>query len=55
MVPISVFDTHCDTISRCWREDEGLDRNSGAISLEISGGTANFLPCGLRMAIPDTR
>ncbi len=34
MVPISVFDTHCDTISRCWREYEGLDRNSGAISLE---------------------
>lgn len=34
MKPISVFDAHCDTISRCWRECEGLDHNSGAISLE---------------------
>lgn len=34
MEPISVFDAHCDTISRCWREYEGLDRNSGMISLE---------------------
>ena len=34
MDPISVFDAHCDTISRCWREYEGLDHNSGMISLE---------------------
>ena len=34
MRPIPVFDAHCDTISRCWREYEGLDHNSGAVSLE---------------------
>ena len=34
MNPISVFDAHCDTISRCWREYEGLDHNSGSLSLE---------------------
>lgn len=34
MKPISVFDAHCDTISRCWREYEGLCHNSGALSLE---------------------
>ena len=34
MKPISVFDAHCDTISRCWREYEDIDRNSGAVSLE---------------------
>lgn len=34
MKPISVFDAHCDTISRCWREYEDIDRNSGMISLE---------------------
>ena len=39
MGPISVFDAHCDTISRCWREYEGLDSNSGAVSLER---TASF-------------
>lgn len=31
---ICVFDAHCDTISRCWREYEGLAHNSGMISLE---------------------
>ena len=31
---LSVFDAHCDTISRCWREYEGLAHNSGMISLE---------------------
>lgn len=31
---ISVFDAHCDTISRCWREYEGLASNSGMVSLE---------------------
>lgn len=39
MKPICVFDAHCDTISRCWREYEGLDRNTGMISLER---TASF-------------
>lgn len=39
MGPVSVFDAHCDTISRCWREYEGLDSNSGAVSLER---TASF-------------
>lgn len=34
MEGISVFDAHCDTISRCWREYEGLDRNTGMLSLE---------------------
>ena len=34
MEPISVFDAHCDTISRCWREYEDIDRNGGAVSLD---------------------
>ena len=34
MKPIAVFDAHCDTISRCWREYEDIDRNSGAVSLD---------------------
>ena len=34
MKPISVFDAHCDTISRCWREYEDIDCNGGAVSLE---------------------
>ena len=29
-----VFDAHCDTISRCWREYEDLERNTGAVDLE---------------------
>ena len=37
---LCVFDAHCDTISRCWREYEGLAHNSGMISLErVSGFT----------------
>ncbi|MDE6922258.1 MAG: membrane dipeptidase [Oscillospiraceae bacterium] len=39
---ISVFDAHCDTISRCWREYEGLDRNSGMISLERTAGFERY-------------
>ena len=31
---LCVFDAHCDTISRCWREYEDLAHNSGMISLE---------------------
>lgn len=42
MEPISVFDAHCDTISRCWREYEGLDSNSGMISLERTAGFARY-------------
>ena len=42
MEPISVFDAHCDTISRCWREYEGLDCNTGAISLEQTAGFAQY-------------
>ena len=34
MKPISVFDAHCDTISRCWREYEDIGSNSGAVSLD---------------------
>ena len=34
MKPISVFDAHCDTISRCWREYENIDCNSGTVSLD---------------------
>ena len=42
MEPISVFDAHCDTISRCWREYEGLDRNFGMISLERTACFARY-------------
>lgn len=42
MKPISVFDAHCDTISRCWREYEGLERNSGMLSLERAAGFARY-------------
>ena len=34
MEPICVFDAHCDTISRCWREYEDIDSNSGTVSLD---------------------
>ena len=42
MNPIPVFDAHCDTISRCWREYEGLDRNTGMISLEKTAGFGRY-------------
>lgn len=42
MERISVFDAHCDTISRCWREYEGLDCNSGMISLERTAGFGRY-------------
>ncbi len=42
MKPICVFDAHCDTISRCWREYEGLDRNFGMISLERTAGFERY-------------
>ncbi len=42
MDPISVFDAHCDTISRCWREYEGLERNTGSLSLERTAGFARY-------------
>lgn len=42
MEPICVFDAHCDTISRCWREYEGLDRNTGMISLERTAWFARY-------------
>lgn len=42
MKQISVFDAHCDTISRCWREYEGLYANSGMISLERTAGFAQY-------------
>lgn len=42
MKKISVFDAHCDTISRCWREYEGLDSNTGAISLERTAGFERY-------------
>ena len=29
-----VFDAHCDTIYRCWRDGEGLEKNTGAVDLE---------------------
>lgn len=34
MKPISVFDAHCDTISRCYYLHEGLRCNTGDLSLE---------------------
>ena len=42
MGPICVFDAHADTISRCWREYEGLNRNTGMISLERTAGFARY-------------
>lgn len=42
MDQICVFDAHCDTISRCWREYEGLDRNTGMVSLERTAGFARY-------------
>lgn len=39
---LCVFDAHCDTISRCWREYEGLAHNSGMISLERVSGFARY-------------
>lgn len=42
MKRICVFDAHCDTISRCWRESEGLDRNTGMISLERTAGFGRY-------------
>jgi len=42
MKPICVFDAHCDTISRCWREYEELAYNSGAISLEKTACFARY-------------
>ena len=42
MKPICVFDAHCDTISRCWREYEGIARNSGAVSLERVAGFGHY-------------
>lgn len=42
MKPICVFDAHCDTISRCWREYEGLDRNAGMVSLERTAGFERY-------------
>ena len=41
-MPVSVFDAHCDTISRCWREYEGLEHNSGMISLERTAGFGRY-------------
>ncbi len=42
MVPISVFDAHCDTISRCWALEEGLADNTGEVSLERTAGFARY-------------
>lgn len=42
MEPVSVFDAHCDTVSRCWREYEGLDSNSGMISLDRTVGFGRY-------------
>lgn len=39
---LCVFDAHCDTISRCWREYEGLDHNTGMISLERTAGFKRY-------------
>lgn len=39
---IPVFDAHCDTISRCWREYEGLERNAGMVSLERTAGFERY-------------
>ena len=42
MVPISVFDAHCDTISRCYYLNEGLEQNTGNLSLERTAGFARY-------------
>jgi len=39
---LNVFDAHCDTISRCWREYEGLEHNAGALSLERTAGFGRY-------------
>lgn len=38
MSGLSVFDAHCDTVSRCLMTGERLDRNAGMISLEKTEG-----------------
>jgi len=42
VVPICVFDAHCDTISRCWALEEGLADNTGEVSLERTAGFARY-------------
>ena len=42
MRPISVFDAHCDTISRCWHLHEGLRSNTGHLSLEKTSGFSRY-------------
>lgn len=42
MKPISVFDAHCDTISRCCHLHEGLRSNSGQLSLERTSGFIRY-------------
>lgn len=42
MEKISVFDAHCDTVSRCWHMGEGLSRNSGAVDLERGGAYRRY-------------
>ena len=42
MKPISVFDAHCDTISRCYYLHEGLRCNTGDLSLEKTERFARY-------------
>ena len=42
MKPISVFDAHCDTISRCYYLHEGLRCNTGDLSLEKTERSARY-------------
>ena len=42
MKPISVFDAHCDTISRIYRRHEGLRSNTGHLSLEKTSGFVRY-------------
>lgn len=42
MEPISVFDAHCDTISRCYYLHEELCRNTGDLSLERTAGFVRY-------------
>lgn len=45
---MKVFDGHADTISRCWKTDEGLFRNTGHLDLERMapiGCWAQFFAC----------
>ena len=42
MLPFSLFDAHCDTLSRCARTGETLRRNTGHVDLERGGRFCSY-------------